>query len=116
MPAPVTFVEGARVLPVEVAHTIGQVRQGRLDEEVVVVAEQAACVQAPPVVATYAPQNLQKDGAVPVVDEDRRVVVPFRPDVVERAGLEVTKRPAHASTVGEGAGDGCSIAPFGARP
>jgi hypothetical protein len=114
--APVTLVERARILSVEVAHPLGQIRERCLDEEVVVVAEQAARVKAPAVVAAHAPQDLQKDGAVPVVEEDRRVVVPFRPDVVEGAGLEVTKRPAHASTVGDDACNRCTGARSGARP
>jgi hypothetical protein len=42
--APVAFVEGARVLSVQVAHPVGQIRERRLDEKVVVVAEQAARV------------------------------------------------------------------------
>ena len=114
--ASMAFVERACVLSVQVAHPVGEVRERRLDQEVVVVAEQAACVKTPAVVAADAPQDLQEDCAVPVVEEDRRVVVPFRPDVVERARLEVTKRPAHAPTVGEGRPDGLSIARLGARP
>ena len=34
----VTLVEGAGVLAVEVAHAVGEVRERRLDDEVVVVA------------------------------------------------------------------------------
>jgi hypothetical protein len=40
----VAFGEGARVLAVEVAHAVGQVGERRLDDEVVVVAEQTASV------------------------------------------------------------------------
>jgi hypothetical protein len=95
----VTFVEGACVLSVQVAHARGQIRERRLDEQVVVVPEQAACVEAPAVVASHASQELQEDRAVPVVEEDRRVVVPFCSDVVVGARREVTKRPCHPSTV-----------------
>ena len=35
---PVTFVEGAGILAVEVAHAVGEVGQRGLDEQVVVVA------------------------------------------------------------------------------
>jgi hypothetical protein len=97
--ASVAFVEGARVLAVEVAHPVGQVRQGRLDEQVVVVPEQAAGVQPPAVRTPDAPQDLEEDGAIPVVEEDRRVVVPFRSDVVVGARREIPVRAAHPSTV-----------------
>ena len=78
----VTLVEGSRVLSVQVAHAVGQVGQRRFDEQVVVVPEQAACVKPPAVAAPHPAQQLHEYAAVPVVEEDRRVVVPFRPDVV----------------------------------
>jgi hypothetical protein len=93
----VPLVERARVLTVEVAHAVREVRQRRLDEEVVVVAEQAPGVEAPPVPPPDAPQDLKEDRTVPVVREDRRVVVPFRPDVVVGAGLEITERTSHVA-------------------
>jgi hypothetical protein len=37
--SPVTLVEGARVLAVEVAHAVREVRERGLDDQVVVVAE-----------------------------------------------------------------------------
>jgi hypothetical protein len=95
--ATVPLVEGARVLSVEVAHAVGEVREPRLDHEVIVVAEQAAGVQTPGVRAPDAPQDLQEDGAVRVVEEDRRVVVPLRSDVVVGAGCEVAVRASHVS-------------------
>jgi hypothetical protein len=91
----VTFVEGAGVLAVQVAHAVGEVRERCLDDEVVVVAEQAASVEFPPVAPPDAPQELDEDGAVPVVDEDRGAAVPFRADVVVRAGGEITVRSSH---------------------
>jgi hypothetical protein len=97
--APVAFVEGARVLAVEVAHPVGEIRQRRLDEQVVVVAEQAAGVQPPAVSTPDAPQDLEEDGAIPVVKEDRCVVVSLRPDVVVGAGRDIAVRAAHPSTV-----------------
>ena len=39
--SPVALVEGARVLAVQVAHAVGEIRERRLDDEVVVVAEEA---------------------------------------------------------------------------
>jgi hypothetical protein len=93
--AAVPFVEGAGVLAVQVAHAVGEVRQRSLDEEVVVVAEQAAGMEAPAIVALDPSQNLEEDPPVVVVLEDRSVVVALRPDVVVGAGCEVTMRTSH---------------------
>jgi hypothetical protein len=91
----VAIVEGASVLTVEVAHPVREVGERRFDEEVVVVAEQAAGVQAPAVATADAPQDLGEDGPVAVVAEDRRVVIAFRADVVVGAGGEVAARSSH---------------------
>jgi hypothetical protein len=93
--AAVPLVEGAGVLAVQVAHAVGEVRQRSLDEEVVVVAEQAAGVEAPAIVALDPSQNPEEDPPVVVVLEDRSVVVALRPDVVVGAGCEVTMRTSH---------------------
>jgi hypothetical protein len=95
VPAAVPLVEGAGVLAVQVAHAVGEIRQRGLDEEVVVVAEQAAGVEAPAIVALDPSQNLEKDPPVVVVLEDRSVVVALRADVVVGAGGEVTVRTSH---------------------
>ena len=95
VPAAVPLVEGAGVLAVQVAHAVGEVRQRSLDEEVVVVAEQAAGMEAPAIVALDPSQNLEEDPPVVVVLEDRSVVVALRPDVVVGAGCEVTMRTSH---------------------
>jgi len=95
VPAAVPLVEGAGVLAVQVAHAVGEVRQRGLDEEVVVVAEEAAGVEPPAIVALDPPQNLEEDLPVVVVLEDRGVVVALRPDVVVGAGGEETMRTSH---------------------
>jgi hypothetical protein len=95
--AAVPFVERPCVLSVQVAHAVGQVRQRRLEEQVVVVAEQAARVQLPAVAASHTTEDLREHGSVEVVDEDRRVVVPFRSDVVIGAGFDMTERASHVS-------------------
>jgi hypothetical protein len=97
--AAVAFVEGAGVLAVEIAHAVGQVGERGLYDEVIVVAEQAASVQPPAVGQVDSLEDLQEDGAIPVVEEDRGVVVPLRADVVIGAGGEMAVRPSHASTV-----------------
>ena len=91
----VTVVESARILAVQVAHAVGEVRERRLDQQVVVVAEQAASVQAPAVAPAHSHQDLREGGSVGVVLEDRVVVVPFRDDVVVRAFFEVPPRSSH---------------------
>jgi hypothetical protein len=91
----VSVVEGAGVLAVEVAHPGGEVRKRGLDEEVVVVAEEAAGVEAPAVAAADASQDLCEDRPVPVVTEDGLVVVALRSDVVIRAGGEVSTYSSH---------------------
>jgi hypothetical protein len=89
------LVEGPGVLAVQVAHSVREVRERGFDEQVVVVAEQAAGVEPPAVPAPDAPQDLEKDRAVPVIQENRRVVVPLRADVVVRPGGEITVRTSH---------------------
>jgi hypothetical protein len=93
--AVVTLVEGAGVLAVQVAHAVGEVRERCLDDEVIVVAEQAASVELPAVAPADAPQELGEDGTVPVVEKDRSATVSFRADVVVRAGGEITVRSSH---------------------
>jgi len=93
--AAMALVEGARVLAVQVTHPVGEIRERRLDHEVVVVSEQAARVKPPAVALPHALQDLDEDGAVPVVEEDRRVVVSLGTDVVIGAGGEVAERASH---------------------
>jgi hypothetical protein len=114
--AAVAAVEGAGVLAVEVAHALGEVRERRLDDEVVVVAEKAAGVEAPAVAPLDATEDLEEDGPVTVVEEDRRVVVPLRADVVVRAGLEVAMRASHAATVARPPRSNRPVAAFGTPP
>jgi len=97
------LVERTGVAAVEVAHAVGEVGERRLDDEVVVVPEQAACVQAPAVAPPDASQDLDEDDPVPVVEEDGSVVVPLRCDVVVGAVGEVALRSSHRGdrTAGE---------------
>jgi hypothetical protein len=95
----VPFVEGAGVAAVQVAHPVGEVRQRSLDEEVVVIAHQAAHVRAPAVAPFDPAQDVEEDDPVSVVQHDRRVVVATDPDVVVRTGGEVTVGPTHSPKV-----------------
>jgi hypothetical protein len=95
----VALVEGACVASVEVAHPLGEVRHGGLDEEVVVVAHQAAHV-SPPAVTPFDPaQDVEENDPVSIVEHDRCVVVAPNPDVVVGAGCEVTVGPSHLPKV-----------------
>jgi hypothetical protein len=95
MPPAVQFVEGAGVLAVEVAHPVGEIRQRRFDDEVVVVAHQAMGVQLPAVAVHDAAQDGSERVPVGVVEHDRRVVVPRRRDVVVGARGERTTFATH---------------------
>jgi hypothetical protein len=73
-----SMVERPRVLAVEVAHAVGEIRQRRFDDEVVVIAHQALGVQLPAVAVHDLVQDANEGVPVGVVDHDRRVVVPRR--------------------------------------
>jgi hypothetical protein len=97
--ARVALVERPGVPTIEVAHSLGEIRGGSFDDEVVVVAEQAARMELPAVPALDASQDLDEDGSVPVVVEDRLLVVSPRRDVVISASSDVAVRSSHAPTV-----------------
>jgi hypothetical protein len=99
----VTFVEAARIGAVQVSHAVGQVRFGRLDDEVVVRAEEAVGVQAPAVPARHPLQEVEEETAIVVAEEDEGAPVADGGDVVVRTGLELSERAAHVSTVAAGA-------------
>jgi hypothetical protein len=95
----VPLVEGARVDPVEVAHSLVEVGQRGFDEKVVVVPHQTAHVDPPAVAAYDAAENLDEDDAVSGVADDRRLVVAAGRDVVTGAGEDDTVRSSHTATV-----------------
>ena len=95
--APVALVEGTRVGAVQVPHAVGEVRRRGFDHQVVVVPQQAAGVKPPAVAPSDAPQDLDEDRTIPVVLEDRRVVVALGSDVVVGAGGQVPVLASHRS-------------------
>jgi hypothetical protein len=97
--ASVDGIEGAGIFAVEVAHPVGEVRLRRLDDEVVVGAEQAARVEAPAVAAHDPAQLVQEGAAVVVVQEAEPLVVAAGGDVVPGAGGEIATRSRHPATV-----------------
>src|SRR4051812_9297800 len=76
-----------------------KVRLQRLDDEVVVVAQQASGVESPAVASDDAAQLVQEDAAVVVVEEAELFVVAAGRDVVPRAGSEVASASGHPATV-----------------
>jgi hypothetical protein len=93
----VALVEGPGVATVQVADPLGEIGLRCLDDQVVVVAHQAADVGPPAVAALDPAQDSEEDGAVAVLEEDRREVVPARGDVVLRPGGEVAAWTTHPS-------------------
>jgi len=114
--APVALVEGAGVGPVQVPHPLVEVRRGRLDKEVVVVAHEAPDVHPPPVAALDPPEDVEEDHPVFGVAHDRRVVVPAAPDVVTGAGGDEAVRPSHPAKVPRPEGFVPLRLSLGARP
>src|SRR5256885_12694815 len=80
------LVEGPGVGSVQVPHALVEVGRRGLDEQVVVVAHQAADVHPPPVAAFHPPENVREDDPIFQVERDRRLVVAAGPDVVAGAG------------------------------
>jgi hypothetical protein len=66
----VALVEPARVGAVQVAHAVGEVRLGCLEDEVVVRSEQAVGVEAPAVAPDHPPKQVEEDLAIAVLEED----------------------------------------------
>jgi hypothetical protein len=93
--ATVSVIERPRVLAVEVAHAVGEIRQRRFDDQVVVVAHQATGVQLPLIAAHDPAQDANERVPVGVVEDDRRMVVPRGRDVVVGAGGERTTFATH---------------------
>jgi hypothetical protein len=93
----VAMVEGASVLPVEIAHAVREAGRRRLENEVVVVAEEAVGVNSPAVTELHPPKDVEEDGAVLLIECDRRSVVAAGSDVVVRTGGEVAERASHCS-------------------
>jgi hypothetical protein len=97
--ASVALVEGPGVGAVQVPHALVEVGRGRLHQEVVVVAHQAAHVHPPPVAPLHSPQDVDEDHPILQIEHDRRVVVPAAPNVVTGAREDDSVRPSHRSKV-----------------
>jgi hypothetical protein len=100
--AAMALVEGPGVAAVEVTHAFGEIRHRRLDDEVIMVAQEAAHMDPPAVAPCDPSQDMDEEDAISVVEDDRRLVVAPRRDVVERARGEVAQWPAHVATVATG--------------
>jgi hypothetical protein len=98
-PAPVAPVEALRVASVQSLKAGGQLRHGRLDDEVVMICHQAERVHAPVVLAHGAGQEAEEDPAVVVVPVDRDLPCPTRSHVKEAVGEDVPRQSRHASAM-----------------
>jgi len=112
----VALVEGAGIGAVQIPHAIGEVWQGGLDQEVVVIAHQAAHVSEPAVAPLDPAQDVEEDDPVSIVEDDRRVVVAPDPDVVVGARGEVTVGPSHFPKVALRKAAGPRYDAFAPRP
>jgi hypothetical protein len=97
--AAMALVEGPGVAAVEVTHAFGEIRHRRLDDEVIMVAQEAAHMDPPAVAPCDPSQDMDEEDAISVVEDDRRLVVAPRRDVVVGAGCEVAAFSAHPTTV-----------------
>ena len=95
----VALVERPGVATVQVPHSLVEVRQRGLDQQVVVVTHQAPHVSAPAVAPFDPAQDVEEDDPVSIVHHDRRVVVAADPDVVIGASFEVTEGTPHRPKV-----------------
>jgi hypothetical protein len=93
--AAVPLIERTCVLAIEVAHAVRKIRKRRLDDEVVVVAHQAARVQLPAVSARDATQDVDERVAILVVEHNRRAVVAARRHVIVGASGDETGLATH---------------------
>jgi hypothetical protein len=101
------YVAVELVAPVEVPgeravydqHPFGQVRRGRLDQQMRVVRHQAVGVEAPPAALDCTREMAQVREVIAIVVEERRSTISTRRHVVERSGLLETVSPGHAATV-----------------
>jgi hypothetical protein len=87
--ASVTLVEGAGVAAVQVAHALVEVRLWSLDDQVEVIPHDAADMHAPAVAPRDSAEEVEEQGAVLVVEDDRHVVVAAGDHVVHGTGFEM---------------------------
>jgi hypothetical protein len=105
----VALVEGTGIGAVQIPHPIGEVREWGLDQQVIVIAHQAAHVSEPAVAPFDPAQDVEEDDPVAIVEDDRRVVVAPDPDVVIGARGEVTVGPSHLPKVALGKRLACAV-------
>ena len=92
-------IEPLRVYPIELAHRGREVRLGRLEEQVIVVAHQTVRMAANMVADHGGSQHNEEAGAVVLVEEDRLTIVPARGHMVDPTGEMKSERPRHAPTL-----------------
>jgi hypothetical protein len=101
-PAAVLRVEGLCVAAVQTAHARRELLSGRLDDEVVVVAHQAAGVQLPAVLVDDSRQDPEVEQPIVVFEVDQASSHAARGDVVEAVGKQRAWTARHAATLAAG--------------
>jgi hypothetical protein len=101
-PALVPPVEPLRVDAVEPLHPERQVLPRRLEDEVIVVVEQAERVHPPAEAPHDLVQQREELPAVVVVEEDRALLDAPRRDVEEAVGEQRAQRPGHVADASRG--------------
>jgi hypothetical protein len=96
----VDVVEELRVAAVEMLHSPGEVRVEGLDEEVVVIRQQAVSAALPAEAATDGTEQVEEGAAIRVRHEHRLPTVPPRGHVVDAVWDLNTWWSGHSSTVG----------------
>ena len=93
-------VEALRVDLVEPLHAARQIGLGGFDEEVVVIAHQAVCVESPALLSDLAAEQIEKRCAVPIIAKDVLACISARGDVIQRASEFQTQRTRDAAMLG----------------
>jgi hypothetical protein len=99
----VARVEAARVAAVQAVHPGGEADARRLDDQVVVRAEQAVRVELPAVSADADQKQRGERAPVDVVAEDVEPAGAARGDVVDAVGQVAARHSRHAPTLRAGA-------------
>ena len=91
----VVAIDPLRVDPVEVAHASRQVRVGRLDHKVVVIAHKAVRIAEPSEAIYYFAKDLKEGKAIGVGEEDLLTGIPTARDVVDSSFVFDPQWPCH---------------------
>ena len=118
---PGTAVESLRIGPLKPFHSRHQIRLGRFDQQVIVIAHHHVGMHPPPGFLTNLPQRLQPEFAILVVSINRLAVVPPRTppavpkeawitySIEAKASLSEARCPSRTVRLGYPPGLGCCL-------